>query len=37
MMITGLVGAFPLIVATQVLWGLGWAFSEGADVAWLTD
>ena len=37
MMMTGLVVAFPLIVATQVLWGLGWAFSEGADVAWLTD
>ena len=37
MIITGLVVAFPLIVATQVLWGLGWAFSEGADVAWLTD
>lgn len=37
MIITGLVVAFPLLVATQVLWGLGWAFSEGADVAWLTD
>jgi len=37
MMMTGLVVAFPLIVATQVLWGLGWALSEGADVAWLTD
>ena len=37
MMMTGLVVAFPLIVATQVLWGLGWAFSEGADVAWLND
>jgi hypothetical protein len=37
MLMTGVVTAFPLIVATQVLWGLGWAFSGGADVAWLTD
>jgi MFS family permease len=37
MMMTGLVTAYPLILVTQVLWGLGWAFSGGADVAWLTD
>ena len=37
MVITGLVTAFPLLVVTQVLWGLGWAFLEGADVAWLND
>lgn len=37
MVMTGVVTAFPLIVATQVLWGLGWAFSTGADVAWVTD
>lgn len=37
MALTGLVTAFPLIMLTQVLWGLGWAFSGGADVAWLTD
>jgi MFS family permease len=37
MMLTGVVTAFPLILASQVLWGLGWAFSGGADVAWLTD
>jgi predicted MFS family arabinose efflux permease len=37
MVMTGVVTAFPLILATQVLWGLGWAFSGGADVAWLTD
>ena len=36
MMLTGLVTAYPLILCTQVLWGLGWAFSGGADVAWLT-
>src|SRR5215218_949202 len=37
MVMLGLVTAFPLIVATQVLWGVGWAFSSGADVAWVTD
>lgn len=37
MVLTGLVGSFPLVVLTQVLWGLGWAFSGGADVAWLND
>ncbi len=37
MVMTGLVTAYPLIVVTQVLWALGWAFSGGADVAWLTD
>ena len=37
MVMTGVVTAFPLIVVTQVLWGLGWAFSTGADVAWVTD
>jgi MFS family permease len=37
MLMTGLVTAFPLLLVTQVLWGLGWAFSSGADVAWLTD
>ena len=37
MVMTGLVTAFPLLVTSQVLWGLGWAFSTGADVAWVTD
>jgi predicted MFS family arabinose efflux permease len=37
MTMTGLVTAFPALVVTQVLWGLGWAFSGGADVAWVTD
>jgi MFS family permease len=37
MLLTGLVTAFPLLALTQLLWGLGWAFSGGADVAWLTD
>jgi MFS family permease len=37
MLATGLVTAFPALVATQMLWGLAWTFSTGADVAWLTD
>lgn len=37
MVMTGMVSAYALILVTQVLWGLGWAFSSGADVAWLTD
>jgi MFS family permease len=37
MVMTGLVTSFPLLLVTQVLWGLGWAFSTGADVAWITD
>jgi hypothetical protein len=37
MAMTGLVTAFPLLVVTQCLWGLGWAISSGADVAWITD
>lgn len=37
MVMTGLATAFPLLVVTQVLWGLGWAFVIGADVAWITD
>jgi MFS family permease len=37
MVMTGLVTAFQLLLVTQVLWALGWAFSTGADVAWVTD
>lgn len=37
MAITGLVTEFPALLATQMLWGLAWTFSSGADVAWLTD
>ncbi len=35
--ITGLVTQFPILVATQMLWGLAWTFISGADVAWITD
>jgi MFS family permease len=37
MMMMGVVSAFPLILVTQIFWGLGWAFISGADVAWLND
>ncbi len=37
MAMTGVVTAFPLILVTQVLWGSGWSFLTGADVAWITD
>src|SRR5438105_12833115 len=37
MLTTGLVTSFPALVATQMLWGLSWTFTSGADVAWLTD
>lgn len=37
MVMTGLVTAFPPLLLTQVLWGMGWGFSSGADVAWVTD
>ena len=37
MLTTGLVTSFGLLVAAQMLWGFGWTFSSGADVAWVTD
>lgn len=37
MAMAGMVTSFPLLVVSQCLWGLGWAFSSGADVAWVTD
>jgi MFS family permease len=37
MLATGLVSSFPAFVLTQMLWGLGWTFTSGAEVAWLTD
>ena len=37
MVMTGFVTAFPLLVVSQCLWGLGWAIASGADVAWITD
>ncbi len=37
MALTGVVTGYPVLVVTQCLWGLGWALSSGADVAWITD
>lgn len=37
MIVTGFVTDYALLVASQVLWGVGWTFSSGADVAWITD
>ena len=34
---TGLFLSFPELVVTQMIWGLSWTFSSGADVAWMTD
>jgi hypothetical protein len=37
MAMAGLVTGFAPLVVSQCLWGLGWALSSGADVAWITD
>src|SRR4051812_47817070 len=37
MALTGFVTNYWMIVVAQCLWGLGWAISSGADVAWITD
>jgi hypothetical protein len=37
MLATGLVTDFPLLMATQMLWGISWTFASGADTAWVTD
>lgn len=35
--LTGLTSTYWVFVASQVIWGIGWTFKSGADVAWLTD
>jgi MFS family permease len=37
MVMAGLVTSFPALALSQMLWGLGWTFASGADVAWITD
>src|SRR5262245_2751662 len=37
MTMAGLVTSFPALVVSQMLWGLGWAFASGSDIAWITD
>ncbi|HEY3561674.1 MAG TPA: MFS transporter [Kribbella sp.] len=36
-LLQGLVPAFLAILAAQVLWGIGFTFTSGADQAWITD
>lgn len=37
MTMAAFVTEFSLLVVANCLWGMGWAFASGADVAWLTD
>jgi DHA3 family tetracycline resistance protein-like MFS transporter len=37
LLLQGLVPAFLAILAAQVLWGIGYTFTSGADQAWITD
>ena len=34
---SGLTISFVPLLISQVLWGLGWTFTSGADIAWITD
>lgn len=34
---TGLTTEFVPLLLTQVAWGVGWTFTSGADIAWITD
>ncbi|MBI2760702.1 MAG: MFS transporter [Chloroflexi bacterium] len=36
-LVWGSVAVFPTILAAQVLWGLGYTFTSGAEQAWLSD
>jgi MFS transporter, DHA3 family, tetracycline resistance protein len=36
-LLQGLMPAFLAILAAQVLWGIGYTFTSGADQAWITD
>ncbi|MEM9563501.1 MAG: hypothetical protein AAGA93_12830 [Actinomycetota bacterium] len=33
----GVVETFPLLVASQIVWGIAFTFRSGADTAWVTD
>lgn len=37
MILTGLTTAFIPLALAQMVWGIGWTFQSGADVAWITD
>ncbi len=34
---SGIVGEWELYLVTQFIWGVGWTFISGAEVAWVTD
>jgi DHA3 family tetracycline resistance protein-like MFS transporter len=36
-MLEGSIPEFPAIIGAQILWGTGFTFISGADVAWITD
>jgi DHA3 family tetracycline resistance protein-like MFS transporter len=35
--LTGLVRSFPMLAVAQMLWGLGYTFTSGAEIAWIVD
>jgi MFS transporter, DHA3 family, tetracycline resistance protein len=35
--LTGLVRSFPTLAVAQALWGLGYTFTSGAEIAWIVD
>ena len=35
--LSGLTISFVPLLISQVLWGFGWTFTSGADIAWITD
>jgi len=35
--LVGTTTSFVPLLLTQMLWGIGWTFTSGADVAWITD
>jgi len=37
MIATGFAFSFPIVLVTQIVWGISWTFMSGADVAWVTD
>jgi len=37
LLLQGLIPAFLAVLAAQVLWGMGYTFTSGADRAWITD
>jgi MFS family permease len=37
LLLQGLIPAFLAVLAAQVLWGMGYTFTSGADQAWITD